>query len=307
MTELILAAAAALSVCLSLAVLRPSQTRRAGKRAMARLYESAPSASGPPHRRWRRHGFSRWKLPSPPPVRLGIALLVAGAGGAVWGWAVFGAPPLALICGLAAGIGARQVMARRMPSGRQPASAFWTRRVPSGREQLPEALSLQTCALRAGHSMIGSLQVIASELGPPLGEEVALVMREVELGASIDRALEDFALRMHGRELRLWVTAMLVHRQTGGDLARLLDATAERLRQADQLHRELRALSAQGRLSGLVMALAPLAFLALVSVTAREQVRPILSTLPGVLMLLTGLILDLAGFLWIRRILRIRI
>ncbi|MGH2769865.1 MAG: type II secretion system F family protein, partial [Actinomycetota bacterium] len=217
-----------------------------------------------------------------------------------WGWVVFNTSLLALICGVAAGIGMKQVLARHAPSGRGPSAERL-------REQLPEALSVQTCALRAGQSMIGALKMVASEIAAPLGEAVALVVREVEFGTSLEQALEDLALRAEGREIRLWVTAMLVHRQTGGDLARLLDAVADRLRQADQLRRELRALSAQGRLSGLVMALAPLAFFALVSVTAREQVRPIVSTLPGVLMLLAGLILDLAGFLWIRRILRIRV
>lgn len=172
--------------------------------------------------------------------------------------------------------------------------------------QLPEALALQASALRAGQSLSRSLHILADETKPPLKEELERLLHEVELGRPVDEALERFALRVPSKDLDMWVTAMLVHRQTGGNLAGVIDSSSQRVAQRLQLRSEVRAMTAQGRLSGLVVAIAPIAFFFLLSVGSREQMEFLYSTPLGLGILVAGLTMNGLGMLWIRHSLRIR-
>jgi tight adherence protein B len=173
-------------------------------------------------------------------------------------------------------------------------------------QQLPEALALQAGTLRAGHSLVRSLRVLGAEAKPPLAEEIARTLAEIDLGRPIEDALRRLSERSASRDIDLWVTAMLVHRHTGGNLANIADSLAERVTQRLQLRGEIRALTAQGRLSGLVVALAPVVFLLLLSVGSREQMQMLYSTPIGWVILTSGLVMNGLGLMWIRWILRIR-
>lgn len=173
-------------------------------------------------------------------------------------------------------------------------------------KQLPDALGLQAGALRAGQSLGNSLRIVAGEVRPPLGEDLSHMLREVDLGRPVDRALEDLSARVGSADLDLWVTSMLVHRQTGGNLAALLDALARRVSQRIHLRQEIKAMTAQGRLSGIVVALAPLTFFALLSIGSREQMEFLYTTPLGWTLLAAGLTLNGLGFWWIRWALRVR-
>lgn len=180
------------------------------------------------------------------------------------------------------------------------------RRTARLEEALPDALAVQASALRAGRSLLGSLRSVAGEASPPLGPEVAAAVAEIDVGVGVERALSNLAARSASKDAELWVTAMLVQRVTGGDLALVLDRLASRVRQRLHVKDELRALTAQGRLSGTVVAAAPLAFFLLLSVSAREQMRVLYSTPLGITILALGLALEALGLVWIRRILRVR-
>lgn len=173
-------------------------------------------------------------------------------------------------------------------------------------KQLPEALSLQAGLLRAGQSLGRSLRILAEETKPPLSEELQRMLREVDLGRPIDQALERLAARIPSKDLDMWVTAMLVHRQTGGNLAGVMDSSARRVTSRLQLRSEVRAMTAQGRLSGLVVAGAPLAFFLLMSLGSREQVDFLFKSPLGLVVLASGLTLNGLGLLWIRHALRVR-
>ena len=99
-----------------------------------------------------------------------------------------------------------------------------------------------------------------------------------------------------------WIAALLAGRLTGGDVSRALTSLAERARDGGQLRSELRALTAQGRLSGTVVSLAPLAFLALTAAASRKETQALYGTGAGRAVLAVGALLDAAGILWIRRI-----
>lgn len=173
-------------------------------------------------------------------------------------------------------------------------------------KQLPEALALQAGALRAGQSLIRSVRIVQGGTKAPLGEELARMLREVDLGRPLDQALEEMAARTASRDLDLWVTSMLVHRQTGGNLAGVIESLSARILQRLHFRSEVRAMTAQGRLSGLVVAVAPLAFFLLLSLGSRQQMQVVYSTPAGWGLLAVGLTMNGLGLLWIRRVLRIK-
>lgn len=173
-------------------------------------------------------------------------------------------------------------------------------------KQLPEALALQAGALRAGQSLTQSLGVLREQTRAPLQEELGRVLGEVELGAPLDEALESLSARITSRDLDMWVTSMLVHRQTGGNLAGVIDGSSHRISERLLLRSEVRAMTAQGRLSGLVVAVAPLAFFLLLSAGSRDQMDFLFTTAVGLSLLVTGVTMNVLGMLWIRRALRVQ-
>ncbi|MGI8427136.1 MAG: type II secretion system F family protein [Actinomycetota bacterium] len=180
------------------------------------------------------------------------------------------------------------------------------RRTAKIEKQLPGTLAMQAAALRAGNSVATSLRLVAAETKPPLSEEIARTAGEIDLGRPQQDALKQLAVRTGSGDVDLWVTAMLVNRVTGGNLAAVVEALAQRVRERLNLRAELKALTAQGRMSGVVVAAAPLVFLFLMSLTSRHQMQVLYQTRTGWLMLALGLSMEAAGFLWIRWILRIR-
>lgn len=174
-------------------------------------------------------------------------------------------------------------------------------------KQLSEALALQANVLRAGQSLSRSLRILAEETRAPMKEELDRTLAEVDLGRPMEESLERFSARIPSRDVDMWVTAMLVHRQTGGNLAGVMDLSAQRVSQRLQLRSEIKAMTAQGRLSGIVVAVAPLAFFFLLSMGSREQMEFLFSSALGLTILISGLLMNVAGMLWIRRALRVRI
>jgi tight adherence protein B len=173
-------------------------------------------------------------------------------------------------------------------------------------KQLSEALALQANVLRAGQSLSRSLKVLSEEIKPPLKEELERMLAEVELGRPMEEALERLSARIPSRDVDMWVTAMLVHRQTGGNLAGVMETSAQRVSERLQLRSEIKAMTAQGRLSGLVVAVAPLAFFFLLSIGSKEQMEFLFSSAFGLTILISGLVMNVVGMLWIRHALRIR-
>jgi tight adherence protein B len=171
--------------------------------------------------------------------------------------------------------------------------------------QLREAVVALASAVRAGHSIRRAIHEAAVEVEDPLRPHLVAVVRRLEVGEPLDAAVA--LLREVGvPDARLLVTLLEVHRRTGGDLPAMLDEVARIIGQRADARRTIRALTAQGRASGAVLAVLPIAFVTLLSWTGGDGLGAFYRTAQGSALLSAGLICDALGFLWIRRILRPR-
>jgi tight adherence protein B len=127
------------------------------------------------------------------------------------------------------------------------------RRLAKLSSQLPDVFEMMSQALRAGHSLAGSIQTVYEQLPPPVATEFARVYHEQNLGVKIEDALQSMASRVDSLDIRFFVTAVMIQRQTGGDLAEVLDNISGVIRGRIELQGLVRGLTAEGRLSGWVL------------------------------------------------------
>lgn len=173
--------------------------------------------------------------------------------------------------------------------------------------QLPDVFELLSQALRAGHSLASGMQVVGNELPEPAGTEFSRVFHEQNLGLKIEEALSNLAERMNVLDVRFFVTAVLIQRQTGGDLAEVLDKISGVIRDRIKLHGTVQALTAEGRLSGYVLLALPcLVFLAMLKIN--YDYAALLWTHPTGQMLSTFAIVSMImGWVMIKKIINIKI
>ena len=174
-------------------------------------------------------------------------------------------------------------------------------------DQLPDVLSLMANSLKAGHALPQTLEVIAREARPPIAEEFARCVRELQVGGSMEGALHNLARRSGSEDLELMVTAILVQITVGGNLAGTLERIAHTIRERVRIKGEIAAATAQGRMSGLIITLMPVAVALLLFVISPTYFRPMTQQLLGWLMLGLAGFLILIGNLFIRKIVRIEV
>ncbi len=174
-------------------------------------------------------------------------------------------------------------------------------------EQLPDVFELLSQALRAGHSLASGMQLIAKELPEPAGTEFGRVFHEQNLGLKIEDALKNLAERTDVMDVRFFVTAVLIQRQTGGDLAEVLDKIGGVIRDRIKLFGTVQALTAEGRLSGYVLlALPVIVFFAMMQVN-RAYAELLLTTPMGKMMLTVAIVMQIMGWLMIKKIVNIKV
>jgi tight adherence protein B len=173
--------------------------------------------------------------------------------------------------------------------------------------QLPDAADLIARALRAGHSFASALGMLAEELADPLGAEFRIVFDEINFGVSMNTALYNITERVPIDDLRYFVIAVLIQRESGGNLAEILGNIGFIIRERLKLFAKVRALSAEGRLSAWILALLPFVVIGVLSVLSPDFIKifwtdPAAEKLAGVCLGLMTL-----GILWMRKIVRIRV
>ncbi|MCC2641264.1 MAG: type secretion system family protein [Nitrospira sp.] len=128
-----------------------------------------------------------------------------------------------------------------------------SRRMATLERQLPEALELVSRALRAGHAFSVGLKIVGDEAADPIGQEFRRVFDEVSMGVALPQALQNMTDRVDSVDCRFFVTSVLVQRETGGNLAEIIDSLAGLIRQRFELQLKVRALSAEGRFSAMIL------------------------------------------------------
>lgn len=196
-----------------------------------------------------------------------------------------------------------------IPGGAPFAFVLWKRdkRFQKFEEGLPEALDLMVSGLRGGHSLVSVLGLVAKETPDPIGPEFRICYDEQNYGLELRTALENLAVRVPIPDVRIVMTAILIQKETGGNLAEVLEKCAHVIRERFRLKREIRSKTAQGRLSGWVLALMPV-ILELLLYLIRPDIASLLWKKPvGVKMIYIGIVMITIGALIIRKIVRIRV
>ena len=171
--------------------------------------------------------------------------------------------------------------------------------------QLPDVLLMLGSSLRSGTSLQIALDLAIQETPAPLSQELGVVVREQRLGLAVDDALEGMANRLKLEEVELVVAALTIARDVGGNLAETLDRLAATLRSKSTMEGKIRALTSQGKLQGWVVGGLPLVLMLVLSYMQHDQMMPLFTTGIGWLVLGVIGILEITGFLMIRRIVAI--
>jgi tight adherence protein B len=199
------------------------------------------------------------------------------------------------------------------------APRFYLKRRQAGRlkafgDQLPDTITLLANSLRAGSSFLQGIELVTREARPPISEEFERVVREMQLGLSLQHALNNLVRRVASEDLELMVTAIQIQSQVGGNLATVLDAIAHTIRERRRIQGEIQTLTAMQRYSGYVITLLPIGLAGLLFLisptymTVMIEKPPEMIGLPmGVVFFLVGLISMGIGYVFIRRIVDIKV
>jgi tight adherence protein B len=179
------------------------------------------------------------------------------------------------------------------------------RRADRLEEDLADAVTAIAAAMRASMSLPQAVAYAAQEVEDPLGETLRRAIGRTELGEPFDVALARWGEEVGGDDARLIVGVLSLHRRTGGDLPHVLDRVAATLRERRAATREVRALTAQARLSGGILGALPVGFFLFLLVTSRSDVAAAFGSTAGRAALGLGFTMELAAFFWIRKLLRV--
>lgn len=171
--------------------------------------------------------------------------------------------------------------------------------------QLGDVLIMMSNAMRSGFSFMQAMDLIAKEMKPPVSVEFFKTIAEIRLGADTETALLNMGKRVQSSDLDLAITAVLIQRQVGGNLAQILDTIAGTINERIKMKQEIKTLTAQGRLSGWVLAALPLVIAVFASIVNPGYMQPFIDEPIGRVMLAGALISELVGFLIIRKIVNI--
>jgi tight adherence protein B len=181
------------------------------------------------------------------------------------------------------------------------------RRLGAFEAGLPEAIDLLGRAIRAGHPLSSGLKMVADETQEPIAGEFRRAFEEQRFGLPFDDAIVAMADRITLIDVRILVTAILIQREVGGNLAEVLDNLASVIRARFTIRRQLRTYTAQGRISGYVLAVLPIAVGTIIFLLNPEYMKVLFNNGIGQFMLVVAVVMQIIGYLWIRKIVNIEI
>ena len=283
-------------------IIDPERTRNAAKMKAreAALYESLDGKQGFFESIVTR--FARLKLlfeqadtTLTPPIFFGISAVLAVAGGGVSVASGITLALMPIMAGIAGFLPLLWLMFRRR------------RRMKRFAQQLPDALDLIARALRSGQSLQAGFHMISQEMTDPIAKEFGRSFEEQNLGVPLDEAMRSMTDRVPNLDLSFFSTAVILQRQTGGDLAEILDKIATLIRARFKIFGQIQALTGEGRLSGVVLlALPPVLFLVVYRLNP-DYIMPLFEDPMGKQMLAAGVVLQLLGAIVIKKIINIKV
>jgi tight adherence protein B len=226
--------------------------------------------------------------------RLVGTAIICGAAGAAAAW-FFTHILLAAAAGLLAGAAL-------------PIMKVWqarTERMTKFEEQLPDAIDSMRRALKAGHPFGATLKLVAEDMEEPIAREFELTFADLNYGNDVRRAMLGLLQRVPSMTVMALVTSVLVQKETGGNLAEILEQISKVIRGRFRFYRRVKTLSAEGRLSGWILALIPFLLFAMLMITTPTYLPVLLESEAGRQMIIGGGIAGFVGILWIRRIIQI--
>ncbi len=203
--------------------------------------------------------------------------------------------PIIPVAGAVAVILAPKVLVQKMQK----------RRLELFEKQLPDALLMVSGSMRAGASLAVAMESMTKESKPPLSQEFALMLAEQRLGVEFDKALNHMEKRMPVPDFVLLVAAMRITREVGGNFAEILESLSHTLRRKHEMEGKIKALTAQGKMQGIVMAALPLFLMAILTYMEPEAMHPLYNTLMGWGTLFVVFVMITLGYMGIRKIVNI--
>ena len=220
---------------------------------------------------------------------------------------------LAAVCALIAGMVARTPYA--LPAGAALGFAIpfivlsmkRTKRMRAFEEQFPEGLDLISRALKAGHAFATGLKMVADEMPDPVGPEFRKTFDEQNFGLPMKDALDNLTFRVPLLDVRFFATAVLIQRETGGNLAEILENLAHVVRERFKILRQVRVYTAHGRFTGYVLLALPAVLCSALAFINPEHMNLLFRERMGQMMLLGALGLQFTGYMWIKQVIKIEV
>jgi tight adherence protein B len=182
-----------------------------------------------------------------------------------------------------------------------------TRRMRAFEEQFPEGLDLIARALKAGHAFATGLKMVADEMPEPVGPEFRKTFDEQNFGLPLKDALDNLTVRMPSLDVRFFATAVLIQRETGGNLSEILENLAHVVRERFKILRQVRVYTAHGRFTGYVLLALPAVLCIALSFINPEHMNLLFRERMGQMMLLGALALQTTGYVWIKQVIKIEV
>lgn len=181
------------------------------------------------------------------------------------------------------------------------------KRIKTINAQLGDTISILSNSLKAGHSFFQAVDSVVNEMKGPISEEFAKLLKEINLGGSTEGALENMVERVGSDDVELMVTAVLIQRQIGGNLAEILDNISNTIRQRVKMKGEIKTLTAQGRISGIVISLLPVGLAMMMALISPDQFMMLVTEPIGIVMIGMAVVMEFIGYFFIRKIVNIEV
>ncbi len=222
-------------------------------------------------------------------LTVGLVTVTATAVGVLLGG------PLAALLLLAVPLGARLLV--RVQAGRRQAAFA---------DQLDDSLQLMASSLRAGHSLLRAVDAVSQDADAPTSDEFARIVNETRVGRDLNDAMDEVAERMGSDDFTWVAQAVAIHREVGGNLAEVLDAVGHTIRERNAIRRQVKALSAEGKLSAAVLMCLPVGILGFIYLTNRSYLAAFTESAVGYGMLGVAAVMMVIGGLWLKKTVTIR-